>query len=158
MNAAPKIYPNPWILGTRTAPEWARMWSGHSGSPPKEENWGDYANFVNVMITALDPWGVELFNEPDVESGKAVEDYYGAWVAEDGSFYEAGAYYGQVTAFVYPLIKAQHPDVKIIVGALQAVNMEFLRGAVDGGLTGDMLSVHKYIKTREEFGLVFDHG
>ena len=42
------------------------------------------------MITALDPWGVELFNEPDVQSGKAVEDYYGAWIAEDGDPYEAG--------------------------------------------------------------------
>ena len=35
-------------------------------------------------------------------------------------------------------------------------NMDFLRGAVDGGLTGDMLSVHKYIKTVEEFNAVYD--
>ena len=156
VTAVPQLDGNPWILGTRTCPPWARLWVNHLGSPPKEEYWKDYANFINAMITALDPWGVEIWNEPDTQPKNAEENYYGAWIQDYGDAYEAGLYYGRFTAYIYPLIKDVHPEKKIVVGALMGANLDFLRGAVDGGLKGDFLSVHKYIKKVEEFNAVFN--
>lgn len=152
---AGKIEPNGWILGTKTTPQWARMWVNHLGSPPKEEYWKDYANFISASVTALAPWGVEIWNEPDTQPRHAEEEFYGAWIQDYGDAYEAGAYYGRFTAFIYPIIKEAHPEVSIVVGALMG-NMDFLQGAVDAELTGDFLSLHKYIKAREEFGSVFE--
>lgn len=73
------IAPNPLILGAKTCPAWARLWGSELGSPPKRSCWGDYARFVCYLIREFSPWGIELWNEPDVPTGHPEQYWYGAW-------------------------------------------------------------------------------
>jgi hypothetical protein len=146
----PKIRPNPWILGTKTCPTWAQEWPGVLGSPPRYENWPDYAAFLNHMIDELHPWGVEIWNEPDTSPATAVMEYFGAWIDDGGDPVQAGMDYAEFCNAIYPLIKQAHPETQVIVGALMG-NEGFLHGMEAGRITGDLLSIHHYLRPTDSF-------
>lgn len=142
------------IIGTRTCPEWARLWPDNGGSPPRNDYYLNYARWICEIIARFEPWGVEIWNEPDCKAENNDTNYLGAWW--DGkSWYSSGVRYGQFTRAIYPYIKQYSPKTKVLVGALMNVNeqesQEFLRGAVSGGLRGDYLSYHCYITERPYF-------
>ena len=102
-----------------------------------------------------------MFNEPDVgpeDVPNATQYYYGAWVLNE-DYYAAGVRYGEMTAVVYPLVKAACPSMQLISGALAGNDPQslfFLRGMLDGGLQTDYISFHKYVYTQDQFNSVFE--
>lgn len=151
---------NPIIIGAKTVPTWARLWPEFQGSPPKDEAFPDYANFLISICNRYHPWGIEMFNEPDVgpeDVPSAIQYYFGAWVLDE-DFYGAGFRYGRMTTVVYPLVKEQCPDVQLIAGALAGNEIQsswFLRGMLDAGLKTDYISFHKYVYGISGFPSVF---
>ena len=146
------------IIGTKTTPIWARVWE-KQGSPPKEEYYLSYAKFLVAICERYDIWGIEVYNEPDVEKDlvdDATQYWFGAWV-EGTDYYGAGVRYGQMMSVVYPFVKDKC-NVKLISGALigEETSLEFLRGMLDGGLQTDYISYHKYIYNRDQFSKIYE--
>jgi len=126
------------ILGTRTSPEWARE-REFACSQPKPEYWSDYADYVNQVISFLHPWGIEIWNEPDATYDGIQYEwwwFFGCWDSPQS--------YSDFVHYVVPLIRKEHPETKILVGALALDNLNGYTTArlIDG--MGDYLSFHSY--------------
>lgn len=139
---------NRFILNIKCTPEWARKYSGYSTSPPKPENYQDFANFVSSLISHCGNgvYAVSLFNEPDTVRQELASDwrYFGAWI-ESSNPSQGGADYASMTKIVVPYLKSHHPSVFVHVGELMyTTHKHFLQDAVNNGLVGDILSFHVY--------------
>lgn len=149
--------------GIKVVPAYARLWADYIASPPAAYYYNDLAVFINSLLSHCnDIEAIELFNEPDVDRDgtKPWAEYFGAWCVDNG-WYNGGKMYGQMTKAVYPIVKAAHPNVRIIGGALIGGNpssLSFLSGAIDGGLKCDALSFHKYIGLNGNFNAAFEFG
>ena len=78
---------NPFIAGAKLSPLEYRLWAQTNCSPPKPEYYGQYANDVAAMVRDVHPWGVEIWNEPNVKRNETAEDYYGCFVDNDETWY-----------------------------------------------------------------------
>jgi hypothetical protein len=146
---------NPFILGTKTCPPGYRLWEDFLGSPPKEECYIYFADFATELAEVYQPWGIELWNEPDVPRRFSVPNYYGSWVDNDDKFYNYGKSYGKFCGEVYETI--HNAGTKVIAGALlgSESSLEFLSGAVDDGFRADYVSYHTYLYMTDEFDKPF---
>ena len=144
--------------GIKVVPEWARLWAGYIASPPKVGCYIDLANFILALIKKYNPDAVEIFNEPDVDrdAAKWAEEYFGSWCVSS-NWYAGGKLYGQCLKAIYPIVHAEHSNVRIIAGALMGHDnsLTFLQGAIDGGLQCDCVSFHKYIGLGGDFNAAY---
>lgn len=138
-----------FIINIKTTPEWARKYSGYLTSPPKSENYIDFANFINALITKYGTslfYAVSLFNEPDTVRQELAQNwkYFGAWIEGD-NVNQGGKDYAEMTKIVYPIVKARFPGVFVHVGELMyTTHKHFLDDAISDGLIGDVLAFHCY--------------
>lgn len=138
------------IITLKVCPEEHRLWPRFVGSPPKPDSYSEFVRFAQGIIDWARPDAIALFNEPNVWVPFATSpENFGAWVGRDETMYQGGYRYGQFTKEVVPQLR----DAKVIVGELMIndLTLEFLRGAIDGGLTGDFLSYHVYLSLHDEF-------
>lgn len=148
--------------GVKCVPEWARLWPGYVGSPPIAHYYPELAKFIIALIERYRVNAVELFNEPDTDrdAAKWAEEYFGAWCI-DNDFYRGGRLYGQCLETVYAMVHEVYPGVRIIAGALigaEPSSLQFLDGALEGGLQCDAVSYHKYISIGGDFNAAFRFG
>lgn len=124
------------LIGTRAAPKWARKYSGYPCSQPKPEYYQDYGKFVKAVIERYHPWGVELWNEPDVERGAFGRDWFlmGCW--------DTGKQYAEMTRTVYPMVKAD--NLTVMVGALMLEDKSWAASFLTNDPAGDWVSFHAY--------------
>lgn len=145
-------------VGVKCVPEWARLWLGYVGSPPIAYYYPELAKFIMAVIERYRPDAIELFNEPDTDRDEArwAEEFFGAWCI-DRDFYRGGYLYGQMTDTVYSMVHEAYPNVRIIAGALMmhTKSLNFLDGAIAGGLQCDAISFHKYLSPGGDFNTVF---
>lgn len=150
------------IIGTKTCPEWARLWVDRWGSPPREDCYDNFAAFLINVAKKCSPIAIEAWTEPDVptEIPNETQYWYGAWVGVNETHYQAGVRYGNMLSKIYPIIKKELPNLIVIAGSLigEQSSFEFLQGAVDGGLKADIVSTHKYIYAwaSPDYHAVFD--
>lgn len=143
------------VITVKCVPEHMRLWPGFAGSPPHPDRYDEFISMTQDVINRSGAKGIEMFNEPDIRKRDAAfPDFYGAWVGDDESYYDGGRRYGQLCAYAYPRLYGS----KIIAGALMMheYSLEFLRGAIDGGLRADAISYHCYIWGRADFGRIFE--
>lgn len=147
---------NPFIIGTKTCPLEYRLWPDFLGSPPQSQYYGEFGEWASTISREYHPWGIEIWNEPDVPRQFSVPEYFGSWVDED-DFYLAGRAYGLFCAAVYEQIHAT--GAQVIAGALLGgeSSLVFAAGMMDGGLRCDYVSYHKYLGMGDPFdtGFVF---
>lgn len=127
------------VIGTRASPEWARLHPGNTCSQPMPSKYADYGRFVLALIERYQPFGVELWNEPDIKRGDLPADWWimGCW--------DSGRDYADMLAVVYPMVKAKYPEVKVIAGALMLDNRTFTQLWLKGAARDfDWLSFHAY--------------
>jgi hypothetical protein len=147
-------------VGIKVVPEWARLWAGYVGSPPKPECYHDLARFLLVLIDRYRPDAIELFNEPDVgrDEAKWAEEYFGAWCIGTG-FSSGGTKYGQCLKAIYPIIHEAYPNVRVIacalIGAMPS-SYQFYQGAMSAGMLCDAVSFHKYIGIGGNYDAAFE--
>lgn len=129
------------IIGTRASPEWARLKPDWTCSQPKTTAYDDYARWVNAIIDKYHPWGIEIWNEPDVGYNDVSQDW---WIM--GCFL-SGSDYAQFVNTVIPIVKAHSPETKILIGALMLDGDD--QGRFARSLTYakgyDYLSYHAYV-------------
>jgi hypothetical protein len=145
---------HPVVVGLKVVPEWARLWPEYVGSPPKPEFYSYFgAMAANLVAQYNHPKQLvlEIFNEPDADRDDVKKgtqdlgDAFGCWVMGK-NWAEGGRRYGECLKMVYPIIKAAHPQVKILAGALigEPSSFIFLEAALKAGLMADGISFHKY--------------
>ena len=146
---------NPFILGTKTCPLEYRLWEDFLGSPPKPQYYYKFGEWVSTISQEYHPWGIEIWNEPDVPKRFSVPDYYGSWVDDDDKFYNSGKNYGKFCGEVYDVI--HNAGTKVIAGALlgSESSLEFLSGALDARLRADYISYHTYLYMTDDFDKPF---
>lgn len=133
---------HPLILTVRNAPYFYRLWSSHICSPPQEQYYSDYRNFINAVIERYHPYAVEVWNEPDVWRTQPDVWYFGCWLELGGTKY------GDFLAATYRSIKSKHPGVTVVGGAFM-MNSEgqkvFVKSAIRAaGRYVDVWSYHSY--------------
>jgi len=101
-----------FILNLKNAPAWARAPSTLQCYAPKVEFFDEFANFVVAAIDRYHPDAIEIWNEPDVQPQAAIDNGY--WYGCIGN----GTLYAQILGVVYPIVKAHHPSVVVLGGAL----------------------------------------
>lgn len=144
---------NPFILGFKTCPEWARLWKDKPGSPPMPEYYEAFGNFIVQTINLYRPWGVEIWNETDVPNTlpNDLQWWFGAWV-EGSDYFGAGKRYGEMMNVIYPIIKKTF--VKVLAGAVIGAmpsSIDFLRGAMSVNMPTDIISIHKYLNPGDNY-------
>lgn len=128
------------VLGTRASPKWARLHPGNTCSQPMPSKYSDYGRFILALIERYQPYGVELWNEPDIKPADLPADWsiMGCW--------DSGRDYADMLRVVYPMVKAKYPDVTVIAGALMLdKHKEFTELWLAGKARDfDWLSFHAY--------------
>lgn len=150
---------NPLLLTIMTTPGWASLDPALRCSPPHPKYLPAYAEFVNAVIDRYQPQAVELYNEPEPSAelvGTGMDYFIGCWGPR-------GDYYAHMLQVVYPLIKAEHPDVLVAAGglALDEGQREFWPQALAFGAQGhyDVLSFHGYaFYPLNEFDVLFERA
>lgn len=138
------------VLGTRASPEWVRLNPGYTCSQPKPSNYDEYGRFILALIERYQPYGIELWNEPDIKPADLPADWWimGCW--------DSGRDYADMLRVVYPMVKAQYPDVKVIAGALMLdKRKEFTELWLKGSARDfDWLSFHayEYLSDKVDYG------
>lgn len=140
---------NNLIIGTRTSPEWARKYTNRC-SQPKQEYYYDYALFVDNLVDRYNPWGIEIWNEPDVKPWQVGLDnwMFGCW--------DTGEDYGKLVAEVRRVLGST--SVNIIAGALMLSDdtKDFARVALAHWGDYDYVSYHAYASIYENNWNVID--
>ncbi|MBN2549636.1 MAG: hypothetical protein JXB15_10790 [Anaerolineales bacterium] len=122
------------IAVIRSTPTWAQKYSGVYCGPVKQDNFDEFAGFVQELVArySAPPYNIkywEIGNEPDVDRSLVLPDSpFGCWgenqylpngqpnPAWDG--YYGGRYYAKMLQQVYPAIKAADPNAKVLNGGL----------------------------------------
>lgn len=122
------------IAVIRSTPSWAQKYPGVYCGPVKQDNFDEFAGFVQELVTrySAPPYNIkywELGNEPDVDRSLVMPDSpFGCWGENlllpngqsnpgwDG--YYGGRYYAKMLQQVYPAIKAADPNAKVLNGGL----------------------------------------
>lgn len=134
------------ILGTRTCPKFYRRYEDKRNSAPKPEHYQAFARFCEAICLALNPWGIELWNEPEFDAAESAGfEYY------FGGFGTDAAGYGRMVKTVNNHLKRKQPQVQIIAGASFGLvdgdrALLFLSEAVAAGMKADYYSWHAYWK------------
>lgn len=119
------------VLTPVFTPSWASS-TGLQNTPPDDV--ATYGNFVAFLAQryAPDLAGIEVWNEPNLES---------FWSTADA----AGAYADLVRA-AYAAVEAAVPSVPVVAGVLSGADVAFLESLYAQGIQGhyDVLSVHIY--------------
>jgi len=141
------LKPYDTILCVKNTPQWARLEPDNLGSPPRREHFEDYAAILCDLADRYQPYALELFNEPE---GPGADDKL---ISNFGDGERAGEYYGDLVSAVYPIVKAQFPNVFIFAGSLhQDTSDDFLKGFLDhAGGCFDVLSIHGYVYSASQF-------
>lgn len=98
-----------------------------------------YLAYVDALIWRYQPDYVEIWNEPDTDYTGAPM-YFGC-IGED---YQSGVEYAVFAEMVAGHIRARHPEVVILSGALMNVTGEFARGFLEHERGADGISFHYY--------------
>lgn len=152
------------ILIVRSTPEWAQKHEGIFCGPIKQENFADFANFMDAVVTRyshpdFNITHFEIWNEPDDSWEKVNPTYpHGCWGDPNLPDY-GGRYYGEMLKQIYPAIKNANPEAQVVVGGLlmpcdpvqhwysdHCPMSYFLRGIlhVGAGSAFDILNFHAY--------------
>ncbi len=148
---------NEQVITVKVCPEEYRLWPETAASPPREDCYDELAEFIQEVIDCYSPMAIEVFNEPDCNRSDAwAPEYFGAWVDVGEGWYEGGKRYGRCLHAIYPHIH----DTKIIAGALMMHDgsLDFLHGAIDGGLLADEISYHAYIYSMTDKDRLYELG
>jgi hypothetical protein len=128
------------IIGTRASPKWARLHPTQTCSQPMPSKYADYGKFILAIINRYKPYGIELWNEPDIKPAYLPKDWWimGCW--------DSGRDYADMLRVVYPMVKEKYPNVTVIAGALMLNGHKvftelWLRGKA---YDFDWLSFHAY--------------
>lgn len=111
------------ILIVRSTPSWAQKVPGSYCSPIKQQNLGNFAQFMYEVVKRYSayPYNVlyyELWNEPDVAPNLVpLDSVFGCWGDNNDSNY-GGGYYAEMLKTVYPVVKSANPNARIVVGGL----------------------------------------
>ena len=144
------------IIGTRTCPHPYRLWPEKTGSPPREDAYEGYLDFLLGLCSTYKPWAVEIWNEPGVPN-TVLDDlqyYFGAWV-EGSDFRGAGRRYGELVKSCYSWLHGI--GTQVIAGGLvntDETQLEFLGGFLETGQC-DIVSFHCYLYQNDSFGKVY---
>ncbi len=110
------------ILVVRGTPAWAQEFQGSSCGPIKATEFSAFADFMRILVGKLSipPYNIkywEIGNEPDVQVNNTLGDLYGCWGRPQTTNY-GGEQYGNMLKAIYPAIKAEDPNSKVLVGGL----------------------------------------
>ena len=113
------------ILIVRSTPTWAQRYPGYYCGPVKQENFGDFANFMSAVVQRYSqpPYNVkyyEIGNEPDIAYSLMAGNptsVYGCWGNVNIEYYDGG-YYADMLKVVYPAIKSANPQAQVVLGGL----------------------------------------
>ncbi len=111
------------IATVKMTPSWAQKYSGVSCGPIAQENFTDFAAFLQAAVERYSqpPYNIhywELGNEVDVSRTLVPPDYpFGCWGEEDDAYY-GGSYYADMLKVAYPAIKAADPQAQVLIGGL----------------------------------------
>jgi len=135
------------IIVVRSAPSWARKYSGSGCGPIAENNIKDFANFMATMVYQYKDYVKfwEIWNEPDAPLANS-DGYVGCWGDPNDTTYYGGDYFSEMLDQVYPAMKGSDPEAQVIVGGL----------LMDCGPNGDCTASNK---NRLKFiDGILDHG
>jgi hypothetical protein len=111
------------ILIVRRTPYWAQAVPGKLCGPVLDSEIEAFADFMADAVArySVPPYNVmywEIGNEPDIDPSLVKSDsVYGCWGDKSADYY-GGEYYAKVLQAVYPRIKAENPEVQLLVGGL----------------------------------------
>lgn len=131
------------IYTVNTCPRFYRVDKDIENSPPKPEYYENCAYFIHDLIEHLHPYGVQIWNEPEMPP---CEFFFGGF-GKDG-----GVEYGKMLRDVYIRCK----DHAVIFGgglAMMSFSWQFLRDILSVGKYFDILSYHTYANRSDQFDL-----
>ena len=123
------------IIGLKTSPQWAGKYE-NACAQPWPVYYDNFGRFVQAVVDRYGPWGVEIWNEPDVPPGAvSIENWLaGCW--------DDGAEYGSMLHVVYPMLQ----DTQVIAGGLMLAEWtQDWAGAALAGGDYDYVSYHAYV-------------
>lgn len=126
------------ILVIRTVPDWASTNPGVPCGPIAPQYYAAFGNYVNAVIDAYHVTYVEIWNEPDAQINDGW-GYIGCW--------PTGTSYVDMLKVAYPIIKAVHPQVHVIAGAIMLdPSSQWMQQAIAAGIGkySDIVSYHAY--------------
>ncbi len=113
----------PVVLVVKGTPAWAQARASYSCGPIKRENFSDFGNFLQALVTRYSaaPYDVkyfEIWNEPDIDASLVAPDNpWGCWGDQNDPYY-GGGYFADMLKVVYPQIKAANPQAQVLAGGL----------------------------------------
>jgi hypothetical protein len=118
-------------------------WADPTCKPIPTKFWDNWIQEFAVVV--IDHIGsdkiivVELGNEPDTDFS-LYEYFFGCW----GTTYAEGQYYAEFINFVYPILKAEYPNIEFIAGAFMNPYSDFADGVASTLKNIDGISFHYY--------------
>ena len=153
------------VVLIRQTPSWAQQVSGKPCSPIRADKLDEFAAFMSDLVNRYNKWPYyvrywELWNEPDIDPDDpgllSPYESRGCWGDDSDTSGFGGSEYTEMLKVVYPAIKAEDPNAKVIVGGLLLdcnPNLYsgcepslFLKGILDngGGNYFDGVGFHSY--------------
>lgn len=134
------------VIGIKTTPQFYSLPPHARNSPPVPAHYTSFAKFCEIVIMALEPDALELYNEPEftvVESAK--------WAKFFGGWGNMGAEYGKLVRTCYSYLRKKGIKTSIVAGASFGLvdvdrSLAFLKAAVGAGMKADYWSFHAYFK------------
>jgi hypothetical protein len=112
------------ILIIRGTPSWAQETAGYSCGPVKSSELDEFADFMAAVVDRYSkgPYYVtyfEIWNEPDIDTLQSPDPDapFGCWGDKNDPFY-GGREYADMLKIVVPEMRAENPDIKVVVGGL----------------------------------------
>jgi hypothetical protein len=131
------------IVVIRDSPAWATEVLTRGCKPITTTLYAHFADFVNLVIDKYEqpPYNVryyELFNEPDI-GARITDTMKGCWTLSK---------YVDMLEVVYPIVKAEHPNILLLNGGLNDAQSAWARDLIRYGYGYiDVLAYHAYEKT-----------
>jgi hypothetical protein len=145
----------------KNVPEEYRKWPEYTQSPPREDAWPEFADFILMAIDQLNPAWVEVCNEPNVgvKTASSIGEFFGGFIddiSESGDWstkvLAAGREYGEMLAYISNRVWKHTGTVAVHGGALME-NADTLKFAVGmGEPVCNMLTFHHYMHYPANFG------
>lgn len=136
------------IIGTRASPKWARQRTDYVCSQPRPGNYDEYAWFVVQLAKRYQPWGVEIWNEPDVKYEDVSKDWWimGCW--------ETPQQYADLVRVVVDKMNQSGVDTKVLGGALALEDERGYLFARDLRGIPNFITFHAYAYWGDDFSVI----
>lgn len=129
-------YGHPLMILFHNSPAWARS-EPYNCRLPDVAYWDDYGTFILAAIDRYRPQAIEIWNEPEAGISDGALMWCCGCVEEPQELVDLYAY-------LYPIIKAAHPEVVILGGALTQADTAWAREFLAAHPRMDALSWHYY--------------